>query len=81
MQILHGFRQKLHEAMCDWRCACEVYVAHLRSNKREKAANDAQARFANYVLDNERFASTGPIARRQRWRRLRRLEQFFTKTY
>ena len=40
------------------RSACEAYVAHLRSNKREKAANDAQARFANYVLDNERFAST-----------------------
>lgn len=38
--------------------ACERYVQHLTRTKGEKTAHDVQRRFAQYVLDNARFAST-----------------------
>lgn len=37
---------------------CTRYVAHLKRSKGDKAANDVQRRFAQYVLDNTRFANT-----------------------
>lgn len=38
--------------------ACMRYIGHLRANKSEKAALDAQARFKNYVLNHARLAAT-----------------------
>ena len=38
--------------------ACARYVKHLRTHKTDRAANDADARFKNYVLNNRRLAST-----------------------
>ncbi len=38
--------------------ACDRYVKHLLRTKGEKAANDVQRRFVQYVLDNARFANT-----------------------
>jgi len=38
--------------------ACARYVKHLRTHKTDRAANDAEARFKNYVLNNRRLAST-----------------------
>jgi integrase len=38
--------------------ACSRYVKHLRTHKTDRAANDADARFRNYVLNNRRLAST-----------------------
>ncbi len=38
--------------------ACARYVRHLRATKSERAANDAQARFKNYVLNNVKLAAT-----------------------
>lgn len=38
--------------------ACSRYVKHLRTHKTDRAANDAEARFKNYVLNNRRLAST-----------------------
>jgi len=40
------------------RAVCERYVAHLKSNKKPKAANDAETRFNNYVLNNAKLADT-----------------------
>jgi site-specific recombinase XerD len=37
--------------------ACARYVRHLRTTKSERAANDAQARFKNYVLNNTKLAA------------------------
>lgn len=37
--------------------ACEKYVKHLRSTKTLSAADDAEARFKNYVLSDAKFAS------------------------
>ena len=37
---------------------CNRYVAHLRSTKTDRAADDAAARFASYVLNHERLAET-----------------------
>ena len=36
---------------------CDRYVQHLRSTKTVYAADDAQARFNNYVLDDNKFAA------------------------
>lgn len=36
---------------------CSKYVEHVRSVKTARAANDAEARFRNYVLDNEKLAA------------------------
>jgi site-specific recombinase XerD len=36
---------------------CSKYVEYLRSVKTARAADDAEARFRNYVLDNERLAA------------------------
>jgi integrase len=36
---------------------CERYVEHLRRNKRDKAAADAERRFKVYVLDDPAFAA------------------------
>ena len=36
---------------------CSKYVEYLRSVKTARAANDAEARFRNYVLDNEKLAA------------------------
>ena len=38
--------------------ACSRYVQHLRTHKTERAADDAQARFKNYVLNDKRLAAT-----------------------
>lgn len=38
--------------------ACKRYVDHLRVHKSAKAANDAETRFRNYVLDNRKLAAT-----------------------
>lgn len=38
--------------------ACARYVKHLRTHKTDRAANDADARFKNYVLNNPKLAST-----------------------
>lgn len=38
--------------------ACARYVAHLRATKTERAAQDAESRFRNYVLNHARLAST-----------------------
>jgi integrase len=38
------------------RTACSRYVDHLRATKGDKAADDAQARFDNYVLNDPRLA-------------------------
>jgi integrase len=38
--------------------ACARYVQHLRATKSEGAANDAQARFKNYVLNHPKLAVT-----------------------
>ena len=38
--------------------ACSRYVRHLRATKTERAANDAEARFKNYVLNHTRLAAT-----------------------
>ena len=38
--------------------ACARYVTHLRTHKTDRAANDAEARFRNYVLDKAKLAST-----------------------
>lgn len=40
------------------RTACTRYVTHLRETKGDKAADDADARFKAYVLDDPRFADT-----------------------
>lgn len=38
--------------------ACARYVQHLRAAKSERAANDAEARFKNYVLNRAKLAAT-----------------------
>ena len=38
--------------------ACARYVRHLRATKSERAANDAEARFKNYVLNHAKLAAT-----------------------
>lgn len=38
--------------------ACTRYVKHLRAHKTERAANDAEARFRNYVLNHKKLAAT-----------------------
>jgi integrase len=38
--------------------ACTRYVRHLRATKSERAANDAEARFKNYVLNHAKLAAT-----------------------
>ena len=38
--------------------ACSRYVRHLRATKSERAANDAEARFKNYVLNHAKLAAT-----------------------
>ena len=38
--------------------ACARYVKHLRTHKTDRAANDAEARFKNYVLNHAKLAST-----------------------
>lgn len=38
--------------------ACARYVQHLRAHKTDRAANDAEARFKNYVLNRSKLAST-----------------------
>jgi integrase len=38
--------------------ACGAYVKHVRGTKGDKAADDAKARFDNYVLDDPKLAST-----------------------
>jgi len=38
--------------------ACDRYVKHLRATKTERAAKDAEKRFATYVLNDPRLAST-----------------------
>jgi integrase len=38
--------------------ACSRYVKHLRTHKTDRAADDADARFKNYVLSNQKLAST-----------------------
>lgn len=38
--------------------ACTRYVKHLRAHKTERAANDAEARFKNYVLNKPKLALT-----------------------
>lgn len=38
--------------------ACARYVKHLRTHKTDRAANDAEARFKNYVLNHRKLAST-----------------------
>ena len=37
---------------------CDAYLTHLRSDGKDASAKDAEARFANYVLDNLEFANT-----------------------
>lgn len=37
---------------------CEAYLTHLRSDGKDASAKDAEARFANYVLDDAVFANT-----------------------
>ncbi|WP_399678214.1 tyrosine-type recombinase/integrase [Xenophilus sp.] len=37
--------------------ACKTYVAHLRDTKGDKAADDAQARFARHVLSDRKLSS------------------------
>lgn len=37
--------------------ACTRYVRHLRATKTERAANDAEARFKNYVLNHAKLAA------------------------
>jgi site-specific recombinase XerD len=39
------------------RQVCDAYVEHLRQNKSEAAAQDAQKRFNTYVLDDHSFAA------------------------
>ncbi len=38
--------------------ACTRYITHLRMHETEHAANDAEARFRNYVLNKTKLAST-----------------------
>jgi site-specific recombinase XerD len=38
--------------------ACAAYVAHLHREQKPKAAEDAQQRYARYVLDDARLAAT-----------------------
>ncbi len=38
--------------------ACKRYVKHLRATKTEKAADDAEARFDSYVLNDAKLAKT-----------------------
>lgn len=38
--------------------ACARYVRHLRATKSERAADDAEARFKNYVLNHANLAAT-----------------------
>lgn len=38
--------------------ACEAYVKQLRATKGDKAADDVEQRFRNYVLDDEALAET-----------------------
>lgn len=38
--------------------ACSRYLVHLKANKTDHAANDAEARFNNYVLNNKKLAAT-----------------------
>ena len=38
--------------------ACSRYLVHLKANKTDYAANDAEARFNNYVLNNKKLAAT-----------------------
>lgn len=38
--------------------ACSRYVKYLRAHKTDRAADDADARFKNYVLNNPKLAST-----------------------
>jgi integrase len=38
--------------------ACARYVKHLRTHKTDRAADDAEARFKNYVLNHPKLAST-----------------------
>lgn len=40
------------------RDACSRYVKHLRTHKTDRAADDADARFNNYVLNSAKLAST-----------------------
>jgi site-specific recombinase XerD len=40
------------------RGACERYVTHVRETRTQAAADDAAARFENYVLSHERLADT-----------------------
>jgi hypothetical protein len=69
---LHAFRRRFPKLALAWfdhldkggsagattvREICSKYVEYLRSVKTARAANDVQARFRNYVLDNERLAA------------------------
>lgn len=38
--------------------ACDRYIKHLRATKTERAANEAEARFKNYVLNHGKLATT-----------------------
>lgn len=38
--------------------ACTRYVKHLRAHKTDRAADDAEKRFKNYVLNNRKLGST-----------------------
>lgn len=38
--------------------ACSRYVIHLKATKTEQAANDAESRFSNYVLNSRKLAAT-----------------------